>query len=172
MVTIHKANAKDLDAVNSIYAEAYTEVKSDPMFGDYLYIKKPDRKSNDVLKKRIYADIKKGNCIFNIAEENGKKVGFCFVTRKIAGSELSHVGILGVRVLKDWRGLGIGSDLISKTLNDAKGRFEIIEIYVLGFNTGAKRLYRRLGFKRWGIARRYMKRNGKYYNLEYMYLDL
>ena len=173
MGRIRVLKERDLEAINKIYDEGYAEAGRDPLFGDYVKLKKPTKKEKEEVSQRIMSDVRKKNCIFIVAEEDGGVVGFAFVKKRdMPDSELSHVGVLGVRVSKDWRGNGIGTQLIKEALKLSERKFEIVEASVLGFNDGAKRLYKRFGFKRWGIAPRFMKRGRRYVDMEYLYLDL
>ena len=82
-----------------------------------------------------------GTIIGNVSFENGP-------CRRSA-----HQGILGIAVVKDWRGKGIGTMLMASLLEWATANPLIEKVYLEVFttNTGAIRLYRKLGFVEEGL---------------------
>jgi len=77
-----------------------------------------------------------GTIIGNVSFENGS-------CRRIA-----HRGSLGIAVVKEWRGQGIGTMMMETLLEWATGNplIEKVCLEVFTTNTGAIRLYRKLGF--------------------------
>ena len=73
-------------------------------------------------------------------------VGWCDIARHTrAGFE--HCGRLGMGLLPEARGKGVGERLLRAVLREAKGQaFERVELEVFGSNTKAQALYQRLGF--------------------------
>lgn len=172
MVVIREAKARDLAGIARIDAESYDEVKADPNLGITLRLKKP---GGDAIRRwtGITAErMRKGEILYDVAEENGDVVGFCFVASKDVNSEASHVGILGIHVAKAHRGKGLGTMLIKHMLSRCAKRFDVVEVSVFKLNGRARKLYTRLGFRRWGVAPEYVKRGRKYIDLEYMYLKM
>ena len=170
---IRNATKPDLIQVHRIYDQGYDEAEEDPNFGDYLRLTRPGTKRKNNWIKEMHSDMKNGNALFFVAEENNTIVGFCFVKKKdIPDSELSHVGVMGIRILKEFRGRGLGTTLVSRVLKESKGKFEIIEVYIMSINKASKALFKKFGFKRWGIAPGYIKRGRRYIDLEYMYLSM
>jgi len=72
---------------------------------------------------------------------------------------LHHRAEFGVTVLKDWRGLGIGTALIQTALDYCREspNIEILALGVFHTNTKAIALYERLGFTREGADIDYFK---------------
>jgi RimJ/RimL family protein N-acetyltransferase len=170
---LRTAKFGDFASVLKIYDEGYEEVKRDPNFGDYLRLTKPDLKRKRDWTAATYKKVMNRHMVFCVAEERGEIVGFCYVEKKdLPDSEMSHVGVLAIRVARGWRGRGIGTKLLAYTLKRCRRRFEIIELWPFATNEGAKRLYARFGFKRWGTAQGYIKRGKRYIDLEYMSLRL
>ena len=170
---IRKATFKDLRKVLDIYDEGYLEVKENPNFGDYLRLTPPDEKRKKAWIKNQHKYLLNGDIVFSVAEEAGNIVGFCYVIKKdLPDSEMSHVGVLAIRVSKGWRNKGIGTKLLDYTLNGCHGKFDIIELFPFANNIIAKNLYKKFNLKPWGTAPGYIKRNGIYIDLEYMCLDL
>ena len=86
---------------------------------------------------------------------------------------MSHRGELGVSVIKEYWGRGIGGRLIGKIIEFAReNAFEVIDLEVRSDNVGAIHLYEKMGFKKIGSHPTYMKINGEYCPADYMCLEL
>lgn len=78
---------------------------------------------------------------------------------------LSHRGHLGMGLIKDFRGQGIGSQLLSQSLKHAKQiGLEKVELSVYTSNTAAFELYKKFGFSEIGIIKNFRKLNDKYFD--------
>ncbi|MCL2827205.1 MAG: GNAT family N-acetyltransferase [Oscillospiraceae bacterium] len=83
-----------------------------------------------------------------------------------AKPRLMHQSTLGITVLKDFWGLGVGSHMMDALIQFAKGN-ELIEIVHLGVradNLRAIALYERLGFREIGRYPRFTKIGDAYYD--------
>ena len=97
-----------------------------------------------------------------VALDGTTVVGWCDIVPKDA-EFLSHVGRLGMGVLRDYRGRGIGTALIRRALMHAKASgLEKVELEVFASNEAAISLYERSGFEREGLLRRAGKIGGMY----------
>ncbi len=172
-IKIRDAKPSDSKFVSYLISSDRKDSEKNPNFGDYLFIK---RLSGSQLSERFrsrYKDYSSGNAVFKVAECEGKVIGYCFVRKKdIPDSELSHVGVLSIRVGSKFRRKGVGTMLVRDSLKECKSHFEIIELNFLAINSIARRLYRKFGFKKWGIGPDFVKRGGRYIDMEYMYLQL
>jgi RimJ/RimL family protein N-acetyltransferase len=119
---------------------------------------------------RFVADnIANGNPQF-VAVDDGKVIGWCDI-RRDAVPVYHHSGHLGMGVAKDFRGRGIGQQLIEATLQQAKANgFERIELSVYAKNTRARALYEKVGFKIEGTRIRGKKADGEYDDVHMMAL--
>lgn len=54
--------------------------------------------------------------------------------------------VVDILLAPEWRGAGIGGALLRAVLADAAARGREVELHVLPWNAGARRLYERLGF--------------------------
>ncbi|HKX09617.1 MAG TPA: GNAT family N-acetyltransferase [Stellaceae bacterium] len=99
---------------------------------------------------------------FVVARAGETVVGWC----DIAPNErigYQHVGRLGMGLLPDWRGRGIGARLLSAALANAdRIGLERVELEVFLGNGPAQRLYRRFGFIVEGAKRKARKLDGRY----------
>jgi ribosomal protein S18 acetylase RimI-like enzyme len=107
--------------------------------------------------------IKRGHPQF-VAVSAGKVVGWCDVTpndRPI----YAHAGVLGMGLLPQFRGQGIGTNLIRATLDAARSAgLRRVELTVRESNTGAIKLYQKVGFEIEGLQRNAILIDGAYEN--------
>ena len=89
-------------------------------------------------------------------------VGWCDIVR-IPMEGFRHVGRLGMGLLPDYRGQGIGTRLAVEAIRAAQSAgIERVELEVFASNERAIALYQRLGFVTEGIKRRARKLDGSY----------
>ena len=95
-----------------------------------------------------------------VALEGKRVVGWCDVT-PAQRAAMRHGGILGISLLPEWRGRGLGERLIRRTL-DAARAFGLVrvELSVREDNTRAMALYRKVGFEVEGRKRRALRIDG------------
>jgi RimJ/RimL family protein N-acetyltransferase len=98
-------------------------------------------------------------------------VGWCDVIPNRSRAIYSHCGTLGVGLLPEFRGKGIGRQLMRRTI-DAAFAFGLtrVELTVREGNANAIVLYRSLGFETEGLHRNAVCVEGKYENLYSMAL--
>lgn len=107
-----------------------------------------------------------------------------FVTKRYVGTltfvqeerpKLQHRGhIYGVYVAPEARGQGVARALLSETIRRARTfpYLEEIDLAVTTTNTAAKKLYESVGFVTAWHEPRFLKLNGRYYNSDWMLLEL
>jgi RimJ/RimL family protein N-acetyltransferase len=84
------------------------------------------------------------------ALNEGRVVGWCDITRATKPT-LSHIGELGMGVVKGFRGQGIGARVLQAALDQAKvSNIPRVKLAVYANNTAAIALYRKFGFKEEG----------------------
>ena len=97
-----------------------------------------------------------------VAIDGGAVIGWCDIIPR-EPEFLRHVGRLGMGVLREYRGNGIGTALIRRALTHAKAAgLEKVELEVFASNTAAISLYEKHGFTREGLLRRAGKIGGIY----------
>lgn len=97
-----------------------------------------------------------------VAVIDGEVVGWCDISplRHVA---FQHRGELGMGVHKRYRGLGIGQQLIARTIEKAKEKgLERIELEVFASNVPARKLYEKMGFVTEGVKKKARKMDGNY----------
>ena len=97
-----------------------------------------------------------------VALADGKVVGWCDVAVRPRSTQ-RHSGVLGMGVIRDHRGKGIGRALMEATLAAARTRgIRRIELMVRVDNEPAKRLYESFGFVTEGLCKRHMCIDGQF----------
>ncbi len=99
-----------------------------------------------------------------IALDGEKVIGWCDIA-SLHRPVLEHSGVLGLGVISEYRGLGIGTRLISTALQAAKERgLSRVVLTVRERNEIAIQLYKRFGFFQEGRHIKAVKINGRYEN--------
>jgi RimJ/RimL family protein N-acetyltransferase len=107
-----------------------------------------------------------------VADDNGRVVGWCDIRRETI-PVYAHTGHLGMGLLPDYRGKGIGMRLLRAAIDEARAAgFERIELSVYGRNARAAELYRKAGFVHEGTRVRGKKLDGEYDDVHMMGLLL
>jgi ribosomal protein S18 acetylase RimI-like enzyme len=115
----------------------------------------------------VAENIERGNPQL-VAEDAGQIVGWCDVRRETVPT-YAHEGMLGMGLLPDYRGHGLGERLMRTTLEAARhAGFERISLSVYAQNTRAIALYRKLGFVHEGTRVRGRKVDGAYDDIHMM----
>lgn len=105
--------------------------------------------------------IAKDGCQF-YAMHAGRVVGWCDVIRNERAG-LTHSGHLGMGMLPEYRGMHLGTRLITETIADALNKGMIrIDLEVFSSNARAIALYRKMGFVEEGRKRRARLLDGAY----------
>ncbi len=163
---------KDFKDIIKNYYSYYEEFKTDPSLGLVFHNNPPDMNSEIRWFSNMIVSQNSGDAIAVVAEYSGKVVGLCDVYSKRPNSELSHIGSLGITVVKKYRNRGIGTLLIKKAIKLSKGKFDIIVLDVFEINERAIHLYEKFGFKKYAYLPKGIKRKGEYIGVFSMFLDL
>ena len=103
-----------------------------------------------------------------VAISVGEVIGWCDVTRK-PRPIYAHSGVLGIALLPEFRGRGIGRELISRTLVAARAfGYHRVELTVRESNLDAIALYKKVGFEIEGLLRDAVQVDGIYENVVLM----
>ncbi len=99
-----------------------------------------------------------------VALDAGRVVGWCDILPKWQQA-LRHSGSLGMGLLPEYRGLGLGKQLLKACLSRARAAgLTRVELEVRVENQSAFRLYEQLGFVREGLKRKGSRVDGQYYD--------
>lgn len=111
----------------------------------------------------VKENIESDNAQF-VAVEGTRVVGWADIVRGWAHA-IAHTGTLGMGVLPEYRGRGIGESLLRACLEKARSKGIVrVELAARVDNARAIRLYERLGFEREGIKRGAMRYDGVDYD--------
>lgn len=114
--------------------------------------------------KQFQSALIAGNAPVFYALDGERVVGWIDIT-PYDDARKRHRGQLGMGLLAEHRGRGIGSKLLKAALQHAKKcGLEKVELEVYTTNSSAIRLYRKFGFKREGLIKRYRKLDGRYFD--------
>jgi ribosomal protein S18 acetylase RimI-like enzyme len=88
-----------------------------------------------------------------VALVDGSVVGWCDIT-SLNRPIYAHAGVLGMGITKEFRGIGIGSELMKQTLERAKQiGLTRVSLFVRENNHPAMNLYKKMGFEIEGFHR-------------------
>jgi ribosomal protein S18 acetylase RimI-like enzyme len=100
-----------------------------------------------------------------VATSEGEVVGWCDVTPK-SRPIYAHCGVLGMGLLPRFRGQGLGTKLITRTLKASRAfGLARVELTVRQDNTNAIALYKKVGFVVEGLQRNAVQVDGGYENV-------
>ena len=106
-----------------------------------------------------------------VAKVDGKIVGDASLSR--LPRRMNHRGEVGVSVLREYWGKGIGSGLLSEILKFAKeNAFEIVDLQVRSDNLQAIHLYEKFGFQKIGHHPAFFKIGKEEISFDYMVLNI
>jgi ribosomal protein S18 acetylase RimI-like enzyme len=114
-----------------------------------------------------------GNFVIG-AFENGGAVGMCGFYREMLLKRMHKGHLWGVFVAPSARGKGLGFELAARAIETARGLAELksIQLTVSATQDAARGLYRRLGFRVFGVEPRGLGIGGEFVDEEHMILDL
>jgi RimJ/RimL family protein N-acetyltransferase len=88
--------------------------------------------------------------------------------------KMSHIGLLGISIQKDFRGVGLGRILIEEVIGLAKSDMKLKKIILSANkeNTAAVSLYKKMGFTQYGELVNAVFHDGKYEDELFFYKNL
>ncbi|TAL38534.1 MAG: GNAT family N-acetyltransferase [Alphaproteobacteria bacterium] len=101
-----------------------------------------------------------------VALAGGKVVGWCDVIPAKDRPIHAHTGVLGIGILPEFRGKGMGRALMTATIAKARTKgLTRIELTVRENNVNAIALYKKIGFETEGIKKNAVRIDGVYENI-------
>jgi len=115
----------------------------------------------DWLSGRL-AELERGQLLWLVAEIDGKVTANSELRRKRARQ--SHVGEIDIAMVKkDYRDLGIGTEMINALISQAETiGLKMLVLTVFSTNKQAIHVYEKIGFKRTGQIPNSLYKNGKF----------
>jgi RimJ/RimL family protein N-acetyltransferase len=159
-VSVRSAREQDLDAIASLFVEVAAE-------GRWIGAEAPV--DHDHQRQWLAEALQNERSVMLVAEVDGRIVGQL-------GMDLARYGVanVGMLVADGWRGRGVGSALLSTSIERARGAgAHKIALQVWPHNPPAIALYEKFGFQREGLLRRhYRRRNGEIWDAIIMGLPI
>lgn len=122
--------------------------------------------------KKTLSNMRKGISVVNIAECSGEILGISDITADERRA-MGHVGEYNIIIRKNFRGVGIGTEMTKTIIQEAKAtKLEMIRLHVNSENKNALILYKKAGFKIVGRIPREIKKNRKYLDNIIMYKNI
>lgn len=111
----------------------------------------------------LLKEVENEQAVVLVVEADGKILGVGEIKRAKLDAK-RHTGNLGIGLMKEARGLGIGEKLAKSLIREAKKRLKlrIIKLEVFANNRRAYNLYKKLGFKEVGRIKKGNYYYGKY----------
>jgi len=124
----------------------------------------------DWLRKRVSL-LEKGEEFSLVAEYDGKvvarsRLGFM-------GKPSSHVGFVEIEVRKAYRNIGIGTEMLRTSVDQARKRgLRLLVLGVYSTNNVALHVYEKIGFKRVGLIPKFFFNDGDYVDEVVMAMEI
>jgi len=133
------------------------------------YEEERERKPDQIVSLLTNPDVK----VFG-AFSGAELIGIVAILRnsRIKTRHRSNIG--GMYVASEARGQGVGRALIEAALKHARScdGVEDVTLAVTVGNDAARHLYTQMGFTTYGVDPRYIKTNGRFYDIEWMILRI
>ncbi|MHA1829183.1 MAG: GNAT family N-acetyltransferase [Candidatus Heimdallarchaeaceae archaeon] len=95
----------------------------------------------------------------------GKTIGEIWID-ELNQEHMEHKGSIGYKIIKEYRGKGIGSKAIKLVTGHAFKKYKLKRIWCFtrDFNIGSRKALEKAGYKLEGVLKKNKKKNGKYLN--------
>lgn len=171
MVLIRKLRESDFEEYCKNELSYYNELKADPSFGIGTFGKRVTRKTASADFRKLFEGIKRGRTLVLVGESEGHLIGAAYAFGH-AWFEAPHVVEIGVSVVKEYRGKGIGTALVKALIKKCRAKYEIATASLFSSNVASKRMFSKMGFKVWGRGPNFVKRGKIYLDSELLYSKL
>ncbi len=169
VMDVRNLASRDLEGTYALRTQRYEEVARDPAYGMSTVASPPTRGEFALWFAQLHKSVLDGIGVCSVAEEDGSVVGMARIGPESDALETTHVGILSIEVLPEFRGRGVGTALLDYAVDHCRGVFEIVKIEVLPENVAGRRLYRKFGFEEYGRLPRGFYRAGAYHDFILMH---
>jgi ribosomal protein S18 acetylase RimI-like enzyme len=172
LIAIRDLKLSDLGAMLKFANSLVREKKTNRELGVASFERRITRKEEARFVRGLVESAGKKHGANAMAFHGGDLVGECTLIRRTP-SDLRHTASLGIAVLEEYRGIGIGEALMREVLRKAKRLgVTLVELEVVAGNGPAAALYEKLGFKVVGVIPNKVFRDGKHRDIVSMYVDL
>ncbi len=153
IVKIRDASPKDLESIWRVFRSVTEEKKWIPV----LFVAE-----GEFERLSWFSHHRSGGSVILVAEIGGEVVGHCLVERD-DWDAAAHVGNLGIMVIAEHRGKGVGNAMITEAIIRVREKgFEKICLSTFNTNLNAIKLYKKHKFQIIGVRKRQFKMQGEY----------
>lgn len=171
-VVLRTLGSGDLSSLLKFANELATEKLSNHDLGIVSFDRRMTRKGEKEFLDQTIGGLLRGERVSVAAFFGKNMVGNCDIRRRPL-KEVWHAGTLGIVILREFRRVGLGEELMTTALAEAKKMgVRVVELEVFSTNRGAKRLYRKMGFKAFGTTPKKYLREGRFIDAVHMYAHL
>lgn len=161
IITIRPPQASDLDQVTRLINELSQENTYIRFSGEVLTHAEEGEWLASVLEK-----IAQGDYAMLLAFDGDQLVGSTTIERDTSTAKRSlHAGIFGIVIARDYRGAGLGEELMQRIIEEANTtmpHLRLIRLNVFAPNEPAFHLYQKFGFVEVGRLPEYILHRGEY----------
>ncbi len=157
MLTVRSLCAEDAEALNAFRYAIYSET--------YFMARYPEEGANLEAMQNWLEGYVESPVNFEVGVFDGEEqVGDVGVAQLRPHIKYRHRAVMGISVLKEYWGCGLGSYLMQLAIDQTRANgFEQLELGVYSDNSRAIHLYEKFGFERYGIQPRAFKlKDGSY----------
>ena len=157
VLAVRSLCADDAEALSAFRLATYRET--------HFMARYPEEEQNLEAVRKGLAGSESSALNFEVGAFAGKKLAGEFGVAQVRPHiKYRHRAVMGISVLKDYWGGGLGSFLMQLAVDQAKANgFEQLELGVFSDNARAIHLYEKVGFERYGIQPRAFKlKDGTY----------
>lgn len=149
LVTLRAPRADDLEKLLRFANSLVREKRKNAALG--ILMDKPfSRKEEEKFLTGVLAGIRRNDIVSVTAEVDDRIVGNTDLRRQ-RHRDVLHVGRLGIAILNEYRGMGLGKLLVETALERAERLgMTLVTLEVYASNEAALGLYRSMGFKELG----------------------
>lgn len=163
---IRKPKMSDLDSLTDFINELSREKTFILIQGSQVTKKEEEKYLKDILKSMK----DKKSCHLVLVNKENKIIGKAEISLK--DKVESHIGGLGIALLKEARGKGLGEKLMREVIDQSKkniSNLKIITLSVFENNKIGLSLYNKIGFKKYGNLPDGIKHKNKFVDHIYMF---
>ena len=127
--------------------------------------KKQSREEESEWLASLLIGVEKGDILSVAAEAGGRIVANSQVTRGRYG-DTKHHGSLGISVLKNYRGLGIGYEMMRTLMRESRrAGLKSLQLEVFANNARAIHVYEKAGFRQVGKIPKKIHRDSRFFDI-------
>lgn len=164
-IIIRYPNKNDLRGMLDYINELSQERSFVLLQGEKMTLKQEKEYLEGILNKT-----RKHAIVYHLLFCDKKLIGISEI--KMKNNAQGHIGIFGISIRKSARGKGLGKLLMTATLREAKKRLSKLKIIILGVfanNEIAIKLYKKLGFREYGLLPKGVRHRKKFVDEIFMW---